>query len=108
MTDVLLIYIPCSSSEEAKKIAIHLMETKLCACVNIFPEMFPMYFWPPKSNILEQGKEVVLIAKTIESKYNALENEVKKIHSYDVPCIIAIPTAHVNQTYYDWLISEMK
>lgn len=108
MTDVLLVYITCESIEQAKSIGKHLLTKKLCACVNIFPEMQPMCFWPPNSGVLTEGKEVVLIAKTIESKYQELEDEVHKIQpSYDVPCVIAIPTAHVSKKYYDWLVGEI-
>jgi len=68
MTDMLVCYITCESVEQAKKIGKHLMNKKLCACVNIFPEMQPMFFWPPKSGIIDESKEVVLIAKTVECK----------------------------------------
>ncbi|OGV92177.1 hypothetical protein A3B57_03720 [Microgenomates group bacterium RIFCSPLOWO2_01_FULL_47_10] len=108
MTDLLLCYITCESVEQAKKIGKHLMNLRLCACVNIYPEMYPMFFWPPKAGKIDEGKEVVLIAKTIESKYKALEAEVFKVHTYDTPCIIAIPTAHVSQPYYDWLVGELE
>ena len=108
MTDMLLVYITCDSVELAKKIGKHLMDMKLCACVNIFPEMLPMFFWPPKSGVIDESKEVVLIAKTIERNYQALEEEVIKVHSYDSPCIFAIPVAHVTQKYYDWLVGEME
>lgn len=108
MTDMLLVYITCESVEQAKQIGKHLMDKKLCACVNIFPNMQPMFFWPPKSGKIDEGKEVVLIAKTIEKNYQQLEDEVHKIHTYDVPCVFAIPVQHVAKKYYDWLIGEMK
>jgi len=108
MTDVILCYITCESSDQAEKIATHLMDRKLCACVNIFPEMKPMFFWPPKSGKIEDGNEVVLIAKTIASKYSQLEAEVGKIHSYKIPCIFAIPVVSVSKKYYDWLLGEME
>lgn len=108
MSDVLLVYITCDSVDQAKQIGKHLMDKRLCACVNIFPDMQPMVFWPPKSNTISKDKEVVLIAKTIQDKYQALEEEVSKIHTYDVPCILAIPVKHVSKPYYDWLIGEME
>lgn len=107
MTDLLLVYITCESVEQAKTIAKQLMDKRLCACVNIFPEMEPMFFWPPKANTIERGKEVVLIAKTTEGKYQELEDEIHRIHTYEVPCVIAIPTAHVSKKYYDWLVGEI-
>ena len=107
MTDILIVYITCDSIKQAKAVGKHLMDKKLCACVNIIPEMQPMFFWPPKSGLIDESKEVLLLAKTIESKYKELEAEVHKVHSYDVPCILALPVKHVAQKYYDWLIGEM-
>lgn len=108
MTDLLLVYITCESVEQAKQIGKHLMNLRLSGCVNIFPNMQPMFFWPPKSGIIDESNEVVLIVKTIEPKFKALEKEVTKIHSFDVPCIIALPVKHVSQKYYDWLVGEME
>lgn len=108
MTDMLLVYITCESVDQARQIGKHLMEKRLCACVNIFPDMQPMFFWPPKSGTIDESKEVVLIAKTIESKYQGLEDEVHKIHTYDVPCVFAIPVQHVAKKYYDWLVGEIE
>lgn len=105
---MLLCYITCDSVDQAKKIGKHLMEKKLCACVNIFPEMQPMFFWPPKSGKIDESKEVVLIAKTVESKYRSVEDEVHKIHTYEVPCVFAIPVKHVAKKYYEWLVGEME
>jgi periplasmic divalent cation tolerance protein len=107
MKDLLLVYITCESVEQARAIGTHLMNKRLCACVNIFPEMQPLFFWPPKENKIDESKEVVLIAKTIESKYQALETEVHTVHSYEVPCVIALPTSHVSKKYYDWLVGEL-
>jgi periplasmic divalent cation tolerance protein len=107
MTDLLLVYLTCQSVEQAKEIGKHLMDKRLAACVNIIPEMQSLVFWPPKVNIIEEGKEVVLIVKTLESKYQELEVEVQKVHSDEVPCIIAIPTARVSKKYYDWLVGEL-
>lgn len=108
MSDILLIYITCESVEEAKKIGKHLMNNRLAACVNILPDMQPLFFWPPKQGIIDESKEVVLIAKTIESKFKALEKEVLAVHPYDVPCIIALPTKYVSKKYSEWLHSELE
>ncbi len=107
MTDILLVYIPCQSSEQASQIGKQLLQKRLCACINTIPGMESTYFWPPKSDTFESNHEVVLIAKTVESKYQALEEEVTKLHTYDNPCILAIPVSHVRKEYYDWLIGEL-
>lgn len=105
---MILIYITCESVEQAKEIGRHLMNKRLCACVNIFPNMEPMFFWPPKSGKIDESKEVVLVVKTIEDKYKAVEKEVHKLHSYETPCVFAIPVKHVAQKYYKWLKGELK
>jgi periplasmic divalent cation tolerance protein len=105
---LLLVYITCESLEQAKSIGRQLLEKKFCACINIFPEMHSMFFWPPKSGVIDESKEVVLIAKTVEEKYESLEKEVIKIHTFDTPCVMAIPIAHVSKKYYDWLKGELE
>lgn len=105
---MILVYITCDSVKQAKEIGKDLMHKKLCACVNIFPEMQPMFFWPPKSGKIDDSKEVVLIAKTIEAKYDDLEKEVANIHTYDVPYIFSVKVDHVAKKYYEWLKGEME
>lgn len=107
MSDLLLVYITFDSVEQAKEIGKHLMNKRLCACINIFPNMESMFFWPAKSRAIDESKEVLLIAKTLESKFKDLETEIYKVHPYDVPCIIAIPTQHVGEKYYNWLKDEL-
>lgn len=107
MNKMILVYITCIDVKQAKMIAKHLMDKRLAACVNIFPEMIPMVFWPPKSGIIEEGKETVLIVKSIEEKFEEIDSEVTKIHSYEVPCIFSIPVSNVNKKYFDWLEGEL-
>ncbi len=107
MSDLILVYTTWESVEQAKKAAKHLLEKRVCACVNIYPQMEPMFWWPPKENKIDESKEVVMIVKTIQEKYDELEKEIYKIHTYEVPCIIAIPTYKVNKDYYDWIKGEI-
>ncbi len=105
---MVLIYVTCDSMEEAEKIGEGIMNKKLCACVNIFKEMQPMFFWPPKTGNIDKSKEVVLLIKSVKSKYDSIEEEVKKLHSYDVPCIFAIPVIAVSDKYWEWFKGEME
>ena len=108
MSDLILVYTTWESEEQAKKAGKILLEKRVCACVNIYPEMHPMFWWPPKENKIDESKEVVMIVKTLEKKYEELEKEIYKIHTYEVPCIIAIPTYKVNKDYYNWIKGEIK
>lgn len=103
---MIIVYITCESLEQAKSLSKQLLSKKLCACINIFPEVYPMFLWPPKSGIIDESKEIVVIAKTIEAKYHELEAEIQK-HNGGTPCIFAIPVKHVSKKYYDWLAGEL-
>ncbi len=101
---MILAYIPCTDKAEATKIGRHLLKKRLAGCINIFPSITSMYHWKGK---IESSKEVLLIAKTTQKKYMELEREVIKIHSYDTPCVLAIPVDRIADKYHKWLISEL-
>jgi periplasmic divalent cation tolerance protein len=99
-----LLYITTKDKEEAKKIAKELVKKKLIACANIH-EIDSIYEW--KGNI-EDGKEVVLLAKTTDDLvYEAME-KVKKMHSYECPCILILPVETANKEYVEWVTSVTK
>ena len=98
-----IIYITCKDEEEAVKISKHLINKRLIACSNMYP-IRSMYKWQGK---LQDEKEFVLMAKTIEKNYGKIKEEVKKIHSYDVPCILKIE-AEANESYDKWVNEEVK
>ena len=107
MSDLILIYITCGSVEDARCIGRHLLEKRVCGCVNIFPEMQPMYWWPPKANTIEEQPEVVLIVKTLQKYFTKVEAEVRRLHPAETPCLIAMPVSNVNNDYYQWIKGEL-
>ena len=98
---MILIYITCKDEQEAVKITKHLLRKKLIACNNFFP-IKSMYWWKGK---IEKDNEIVLLAKTTEDKYDSVVKEVKKIHSYDIPCIMKLK-ADCNKEYDNWIKEE--
>ncbi len=108
MDELILVYTTWESMDQAREAGKHLLKKRICGCVNIYPEMEPMFWWPPKENKIDESKEIVMIIKTLKEKYEELEKEIYSIHTYDTPCIIAIPTYKVNKDYYEWIKSEMK
>lgn len=95
---MILIYITCKDNEEAKKISRHLLTKKLVACTNMHP-IESMYPWEGK---IQEDKEVVMIAKTMDRNYEKVKAEILKIHSYDVPCVIKLG-CEGNKEYTDWV-----
>ncbi len=101
MNKLILVYITNPSKEEAGKIAKHLIGKKLIACANIYDNVASIYPW--EGSLVEE-KEAILIAKSVPEKFEAIKEEVKKIHSYTTPCIIKIPV-EPNNEYSDWVKS---
>ena len=93
-----LIYVTCKDQKEAKKIAAYLLKKKLIACANFFP-INSMYWWKGK---IQDDKEFLLLAKTTKKNASKVKKEVKKIHSYDVPCILEIDVDG-NKEFIDWV-----
>ena len=100
MTGHIIVYITVPSPEEGKKIAKALVEKRLAACVNIVPGLRSIYHWQEK---ICDEKELLLIAKTRDTLFERLEHEVKSIHSYKVPEIIALPIVKGSKEYLDWI-----
>lgn len=98
-----LVYITTDGPEEAKSIGRALVEARLAACVNILDPMTSMYWWEGK---VEEGRETVLIAKTRADLVAALTDKVIELHSYDCPCVVALPVSAGNPGFLDWIVSE--
>ena len=96
----LMVFMTCEKETEANKIAAALLNQKKAACVSIFPKGNSFFWWEGK---VEKSEEYLLIAKTISSLLDDLIKLVKKIHSYDVPEIVALPIIGGNDNYLDWL-----
>ena len=101
MTSV--IFITCPNFKSASKITDNLLEKKLVACVNIIPKIKSAYWW--KGKILKHS-EVLMIMKAKTKLYDVIEKEVKKLHPYTVPEILAFKIDRGNKDYLDW-ISEV-
>jgi len=81
-----------------------LIKLKLIACANYWP-IESVYRW---KNKIVNGQEVVMILKIRNNYYKKVESLIKKIHSYETPCICQLEVAQVEQKYKKWLIKETK
>lgn len=101
---MIFIYVTCKDIEQAQEISKTLLEKKLIACANSFP-INSMYWWEGSIN---KSHEFVLILKTIQEKFQEIEKEIKKIHSYECPCIISLEVKECNKEYLEWIKKEIK
>lgn len=101
---LIIAYIPCGSEAEAERIAETLVRGKLIACANIIKSR-SVYEWGGK---LEKTNEWVILAKTLPEIFEKLRKRVEELHSYNPPCILAIPVTDVNEDYYEWVKDQVK
>ncbi|HEV7397221.1 MAG TPA: divalent-cation tolerance protein CutA [Pyrinomonadaceae bacterium] len=105
MSDAIAVFLTASNGEEATRLADMLVGSRLAACVQILPAMESVYRW--QGNI-ERQSEVLLIAKTTRDKFDDLEREVRALHSYETPEIVALPILAGSTAYLDWLSDSVK
>jgi periplasmic divalent cation tolerance protein len=95
-----MVYSTTDKQEEAEKIAEVLVEKKLAACIQILPQVTSVYSWQGK---VVKDQEWLLIMKTIYLKYEQLEREIKKLHSYETPEIVAVTIETGSDEYLQWV-----
>lgn len=95
-----LIYVTASNEEEAINIGETIVNERLAACSNIISPMKSIYWW--EGNI-EKDNESILILKTLEENVVPIINRIKEIHTYENPCIIALPVLTISDSYLEWV-----
>lgn len=95
-----IIMVTCVSRKEARKIADRLLAKRLVACANVIEGVESKFWW--KGN-LDSAAETLLMMKTLEANFKKIEAEVKRLHSYEVPEIIAIPITAGSKEYLNWI-----
>jgi periplasmic divalent cation tolerance protein len=103
--DYIIVFITAGDSEEAGRIGKRLLEERLAACVNTIGGVESKFWWHGK---LEEAREVALIVKTKAGLLPDIIESVKKVHSYEVPEIIALPIAGGSREYLDWIDSVVR
>ena len=100
---VMFVYVTAADAEEAKSLGRQLVQEQLAACANILPGATSIFRWQGK---LEEASEAVLILKTTEQKLETLIERAKALHSYDCPCIEALPVVDGNRDFLEWVVRE--
>jgi periplasmic divalent cation tolerance protein len=101
INDAIVVFMTAANGEEAARLADMLVGAHLAACVQILPEMESVYRWQGQ---IERQSEVLLLAKTTMAKFEELEREVRALHSYETPEIIAVPVRGGSTPYLQWLV----
>jgi len=102
--DYTLIMVTASSREEAEKIATRLLERKLIACANILGPVSSRFWWQGK---IDSAEEYMIFMKTKRELFDQVADNVKQLHSYEVPEIIALPIVEGAKPYLEWINSSL-
>jgi len=105
MTDKRIVLTTCGSQEEADKIAQHLVESRLAACVNVIPRIKSIYRWRGK---IESAQEWLLLVKTTADKFAQVRDAIRTLHSYELPECIALAIEDGNAEYLAWITDTVK
>jgi periplasmic divalent cation tolerance protein len=105
MTDKRIVLSTAGSEDEARKIAGHLVERQLAACVNIVPHIESIYRWQGK---VESSREWLLLIKTNAERFPAVRDAIRALHSYALPECLALSIEDGSAEYLDWLAGYPK
>ena len=100
----LLVYSACPDAESARRIADALVEARLAACVSVLPGMVSTYRW---QGAIERADEVLLVAKTVADRRDALQARLVALHPYELPEVIVVEAA-ATPAYAGWLARETR
>jgi len=105
MSDAILVMTNLPDGDSAETLAAALVDAGHAACVNILPAVKSVYRW---QDATERATETMLLIKTLQGRYGALEAAIRAAHPYEVPEIIAIPITAGLPEYLGWIAQETK
>jgi len=104
-TKFIILYCTVPDQQTAEMISKNLVEEKLAACCNIVPGLKSVYRWEQK---IQTDDELLLIIKTRSTLYAEVETQIKDLHPYTVPEIIALPLINGSVEYLNWMDENVR
>ena len=104
MTDKRIALTTAGSEEEAQKIARHLVENRMAACVNIVPQILSVYRWQGK---VEEAREWLLLIKTTADAFEKVSEAIAECHSYELPECVCLSIEDGSPTYLQWIADSV-
>jgi periplasmic divalent cation tolerance protein len=98
--DFVAVLVTCVCRKEANAIVDSLLSSRLAACANIIGGVSSRFWWQGR---IDKASEVLVILKTRRTCFKALEKEVRRLHSYEVPEIVALPICAGSDAYLGWI-----
>ena len=95
-----LVFSTAPDIDTARRIADHLVEYRLAACVNLIEGVESVYRWQGE---LHRDAEILLMIKARKADYPDLEAAIVALHPYELPEIIAVPLINGLSGYLNWV-----
>jgi periplasmic divalent cation tolerance protein len=105
MSEPVVVLSTCETFDDARRIATHLVELRLAACVNILPGTTSVYRWKDKT---ECTSEVTLLIKSNRKLVAEIQREFRTIHPYEVPELVVLSIAGGSGPYLAWLEENLR
>jgi len=99
----LLVLTNLPDRDTAQRLAERLIESRTAACVNILAPCQSVYRW---KDSVQAAQEFPVLIKTTVERYAALEAEIRALHPYELPEVIAVPIERGLPGYLAWIRTE--
>lgn len=99
-SDIQIVFCTVPDPDTGRRIAAHLVEYRLAACVNLLPGIESCYRWQGE---VQRDNEALLMIKTCAADYPGVEAAILELHPYELPEIIAVPLTGGLPAYLDWV-----
>jgi periplasmic divalent cation tolerance protein len=103
MEPIITITTTTDKKEALEEMGRSLLKQRLIACIQVVGPIKSLYWW--KGNV-EEASEWLGIMKSRKSLYPRVEAEIRSLHSYEVPEIVAVELSDVLPAYGDWVRTE--
>ena len=99
------LYSTFPDGESALSAARVLIDTRLAACVNVYPPMTSVYVWEGKR---EETREVSAFIKIRRDRFDDVVAALRPLHPYTTPCFLMLPIEAGNPDYLAWAREQTK
>lgn len=100
-----VVYVTAPDRATAARLARRMVESRLAACANILPRIDSVYWWEGR---LETARETAFLLKTRTRLVPRLTTELRRLHPYECPCIVALPIVAGNPGFLRWIDAETR
>jgi len=100
-----VVFVTAKDKREAEKISQLLLEERIIACANIVSPVTSFFHWVGR---VEMAEECLVVMKSRRDLFNEVAAHVKRLHSYEVPEVLAVPVVECSKAYLDWMSVVLK